>query len=95
MRGLFSSAMAQVVTSPLPHITDTGPGKVQAILSVVFGLTGAISFLVITIAGFRYVISRGDPGAVAKAKNTIIYAAVGMIISVSAFSLVAFVLKNV
>jgi hypothetical protein len=57
----------------------------------VFGIFGAVAFLFIVIGGFRYVISSGDPKNTAKAKNTIIYALVGLVITISADAIVNFI----
>ncbi|PID32352.1 hypothetical protein CR970_01115 [Candidatus Saccharibacteria bacterium] len=67
----------------------------STVLQMVFGVAGAIAFLMLTIAGFRYVNSRNRPQEVAKAKDTIIYAFVGLIICMTAFSIVRFVMARV
>lgn len=85
---------AAVDTSPLPNIGATS-GRLQTILSIVFATTGAIALLIITIAGFRYVASRGDPGSIAGAKSAILYAVVGLLVSVTAFSIVNLVANGV
>ena len=48
----------------------------------------------IVYAGIQYVISAGDSGKVAKAKNIIIYAIVGLLIAVFSYTIVNFVVKN-
>ena len=48
----------------------------------------------IIIAGFRYVISQGDSGAVTSAKNTILYAVIGLIVAIFAWAIVDFVIDN-
>jgi len=68
---------------------------ITTILGVVFALTASISLLIIVIAGFRYVVAHGDPKAVAQARNTIIYAIIGLLISMAAYSIVTFVVKGV
>jgi uncharacterized protein YacL len=89
-------AQTQVDTSPLPNVqAATTRSEIQLVLTIVFTITGAIALLIITIAGFRYVLSRGDPQAVAQAKDTIIYAGVGLVVSLVAFSIVTFVLKSI
>lgn len=84
-------AQYQVNISPLPHV-DTGPGKVQAILTIVFSIVGAVSVLMVVIGGFKYIAAQGEPQELAKAKGTIIYAIVGVLVSISAVSIVTFVL---
>lgn len=77
----------------LPDVT-ADPATIGVILNIVFVIVGAICLLIVTIAGFRYVVSRGDPSAVAKAKNTILYALIGIAITVSAATIVNFVVGN-
>lgn len=87
--------LAQVVdVSQLPN-AKADQSSINTILSITFAVTGSISLLMVVIGGLRYIIARGEPGEVAKAKNTIIYAVVGLIISLAAFSIVTFVIKGV
>lgn len=79
---------------------DTGLPMVQStqltvIFQYIFGTLGAISVLIIVIAGLRFILANGDPQSVTKARNTIIYAAVGLAIAVSADVIIRFVLNNV
>ncbi|MFO0881996.1 MAG: hypothetical protein U0491_00920 [Candidatus Saccharimonadales bacterium] len=79
----------------IPKSPTTSDAKLQSILYFVFGLIAAISFLVIVIAGFKYVISIGDPQKIVSARKTIVYAVIGLIISLSATAIVAFVIGKV
>ncbi len=54
---------------------------------------GILCVIMIVISGIEYAISIGNPGKVSKAKNTIIYAAVGLIIIILAAAIVNFVLE--
>ena len=56
-------------------------------------LVGAISVIYLIIGGLRYVISNGDSKAVTAAKDTILYAIVGVVIAVISFALVQFVIN--
>lgn len=88
------AAILEDDTIPLPRaaLTDV---TVRSILQLVFAIAGAIALLVITIAGLRFVVANGDPQSVAKAKNTIIYATLGLIICISGFSIVTYLLRQV
>ncbi len=57
-------------------------------------LTGIASVFMIMIGGFKYVTSSGDPGNIQSAKNTIIYALVGLAIAALAQTIVVFVLQQ-
>jgi hypothetical protein len=88
------SAGFDVDIRTLPQ-TDTGPTKIQAILGIVFGVIGALSLLMITVGGFRYIMAEGDPQAAGRAKSTIIYALIGLIVSITSVAIVTFVLGRV
>lgn len=49
----------------------------------------------IVIGAFRYTISGGEQGAISGAKNTILYAVVGLVLSVMAYAIINFVLTNI
>jgi len=72
--------------------TQTSTTQIGTILQFVFALAGAISVIVITVAGLNYVISNGDPQKTARAKDTILYAIVGLVISILAVTIVTFVI---
>lgn len=64
------------------------------VINTILGLVGSLSVVMIVYAGIQYVISAGDSGKVAKAKNIIIYAVVGLLIAVFSYTIVNFVVKN-
>lgn len=85
---------ADIDGTGLPNVqlsSDPKIGTLPTVLRLVFGIAGAIALLVITIAGFKYVISQGNPQEVAKAKDTILYALIGLAICILAFAIVGFV----
>lgn len=62
------------------------------ILTIFFTVLGAIAFLMFVIAGFRYVISQGEPQKVAEIRRQMAYIAVGLILAAMADIIVTFVL---
>jgi hypothetical protein len=79
----------------VPKTNLSGNGKITELLNYSFGVLAAICFLVIVIAGVQFVLSSGEPQKVNTARSAIIYAAVGLAISLSAMLIVSFVLGNV
>ncbi len=69
-------------------------GIFQTITNVLLFLVGAISVIMLIIGGVRYTISGGESSAVTGAKNTILYAVVGIVVSLLAFAIVNFVLTS-
>ena len=63
----------------------------RTITNILLFLVGAISVIMLVIGGIRYVVSGGDQQAVTNAKNTILYAIVGIIVAFLAFAAVNFV----
>jgi len=83
------------VTDPLPRASFGTSSPISTILYLVFGILGAVSLIVIILAGVRLIMSTGDPQKVAQARETIIYAAVGMATAISAATILSFVLGKV
>lgn len=57
-------------------------------------IVGAISIIMIIYGGFRYITSGGDSGRVGNAKNTLLYAIIGLIIVALAQLIVNFVITQ-
>jgi hypothetical protein len=68
-------------------------GVFQVAANTLIFLVGAVAVIFLIIGGLRYVISNGDPKAVEAAKNTILYAIVGIVVAVISFALVQFVIN--
>jgi hypothetical protein len=66
----------------------------KTITNVLLFLIGAISVIMLIIGGVRYVVSGGDSSAVTGAKNTILYAIVGIVVAILAYALVNFVISS-
>lgn len=61
----------------------------------VFPISASLALLMVVIGGFKYITANGDPNSVTSAKNTIIYALIGLLVVMAAFSIVTFVVKGV
>ena len=55
-------------------------------------LIGAIAVIMLIFGGFRYVTSGGDGSAITSAKNTILYAVIGLAVAIIAYAIVNFVI---
>jgi hypothetical protein len=63
----------------------------RAINIMLFGV-GVLSVVMLIFGGFRYVISGGKKESVTNAKNTILYAIIGLLIAVFAYAIINFIL---
>jgi hypothetical protein len=70
-----------------------GPnGVLTRTASLVATLVGVAAVIMIIIGGIQYVISAGDPTNVQNAKNTILYAIIGLVVALMARAIILFVL---
>lgn len=72
----------------------TGNGIIITIANVIAWAAGAIAVVMIIFAGFRFVKSGGDPAKVTVARETIIYALIGLVVIVTARLIVGFVINR-
>jgi len=75
----------------LPKVT-ANDATLGNIIGGVFVFTGAWAVLFIVIGAMRYAASAGDQGLITKAKDTILYAVIGLVVSILSFTGVQFVL---
>lgn len=73
---------------------NTLPELLKSIINLLLMVIGIISVIMIIIGGFRYTTSGGDAGQTKSARDTIIYAVVGLVIAVMSFAIVNFVLAR-
>ena len=69
-------------------------GIFTSITNVLLFIIGAISVIMIIVGGLRYVVSGGDASKVSAAKNTILYAVVGIVVAILAYAIINFVVGS-
>lgn len=93
--GSVSAQLREGVDSAQP---DGAEGNLMdiftTIANILLFILGAVAVIMLIIGGFRYVVSGGDSSAVEGAKNTILYAIIGIIVAFLAFAAVNFVVDQ-
>jgi hypothetical protein len=69
-------------------------GIVTTITNMMLFIVGALSVFMIIIGGLRYVTSGGNATSVTSAKNTILYAIVGLVVAFLAYAAINFILGS-
>ncbi|MBR0465560.1 hypothetical protein IJJ02_02095 [Candidatus Saccharibacteria bacterium] len=69
-------------------------GAFRQITNTILYIVGVIAVIMLIIGGIRYVISGGDAKKVTDAKNTVLYAIIGLVIAVFAYAIVNFVITS-
>jgi len=81
--GCTPPAGSKEVTSVVPVVVN--------ILSFIVGVAAVIMLI---IGGLKYITSSGDPNSISSAKNTILYAIIGLIVAAFAQGIVRFALTK-
>ena len=91
--GITAGASCAQGTGVSATLFGTG-GIFTTIVNILLYIIGAVAVIMLIIGGIRYVTSGGDSSAVTAAKNTILYAIIGIIIALLAYAIVNFVLTS-
>lgn len=68
---------------------------VNTIINVIIGIVGFVAVAMMIVGGINFITSQGDTAKVTKARNTILYGVVGLVVAILAFAIVNFVLSSV
>ena len=68
---------------------------IRNVINILLWAIGIVSVIMIIIGGFRYATSNGDSNQVSAAKNTIMYAVIGLVIAIFAYAIVKFVFVQI
>lgn len=74
---------------------DDAMVTVKNVINMLLFILGVIAVISIIIGGIMYTTSNGDQGNVKRAKDTIMYAVIGLVVAILAFAIVTFVVSNV
>lgn len=69
-------------------------GVFKTVTNVLLFIIGAVAVIMLVIGGIRYTISGGDSNSITAAKNTILYAIIGIIVAILAYAAVNFVIGS-
>jgi hypothetical protein len=92
-------AFADVNSNVTQGINDTNAGGTTVtslptifknVVNILLYVIGAISVIMLIVGGIRYATSAGNSANVTAAKNTIMYALIGLVIAVLAYAIVNF-----
>lgn len=77
----------------IPMVSANQP-QLQNIFNILIMIAGALAVVFIMVGGVMYVVSIGSPDRVEKAKNTILYAVIGLVVAVLAGAIMNFVVTS-
>ncbi|MDO5452003.1 MAG: hypothetical protein Q4F56_02855 [Candidatus Saccharibacteria bacterium] len=102
MKDIITTLAVKPGTQTTPGGVDTVAGgstdlegNIINIINGVIAVLGLVAVVIIIVGGIQYMTSTGDAGKVKKAKDTILYGIIGLIVCILAFAIVNFVISNI
>jgi hypothetical protein len=74
-----------------PCSTPTLGDGIVNIIHLLMAVMGGLALIFIIVGGIQMVLSAGDSGRVKRARDTILYAAVGLVVAIAAYAIVSFI----
>lgn len=84
-----------IASSDVDIPSKSGTDIVNGVLNVTFFILGAVAVIMIIISGYHYLTSAGDPGKAKKAMSTLLYSVIGLVVAISAYVIVSFVIGKI
>lgn len=69
--------------------------NLSVVVDILLTVVGVIAVITIIIGGIQYITSAGDPGRANRARSTIIYSIVAVVVAVLARSIIVFILDRI
>lgn len=66
---------------------------IGTLVNTLLFVVGALATVMIIVGGIFYIMSNGDAGKVAKAKNTVLYSVIGLVVAFVAYAIINWVVK--
>lgn len=90
-----SSDFCKSATQQAGEDRIVGPnGILTKITQFIVFLAGGFAVIMVTLGGVKYTFSAGDPNAIKSAKDTILYALIGLVVALFSEAVVVFVLSK-
>lgn len=98
--GLCSGSNLQFTDNPTASCSSSDAttqinNLIRTIINILSAVVGVVAVIMIIVGGLRYITSGGSDTSVTGAKNTILYAVIGLVVVALAQIIVRFVLAKV
>lgn len=93
-QSVFQGCNGAVDSTVCANKDDKAQPMITIVINTILIILGIIAVLMIIIGGIRYTLSGGDASGIQSAKNTIMYAVIGLVIAILAFAIVNFVIAR-
>ncbi len=96
----FQEACEQAPESEVCQAGNENPvsgsdGVLLRVVNILSFVVGVAAVLMVMLGGFKYITSAGDANSISSAKNTILYAIIGLIVFLLSQGIIAFVIRRI
>lgn len=88
------SSVAQC-SLPKEGAKDSLMTNATKVINTILSVLGIVAVVVIIVGSIGFITSQGDSSKVTKAKNTVLYGIIGLVVALLAYAIVNFVLKGI
>ncbi len=81
-------------TTDQPFYLFGATGIFSTVASSAMFLIGALCVLMVILGGFRYAVSGGESAKVTDAKNTVLYAIIGLVLAMMSYAIISFIINT-
>ncbi len=97
---IMAFAAVTFISSKLPTPSSMGPQPsvklvIANLINGLLAIAGTIAVLFLIIGGFQYITSTGNPDAIERAKNTILYAIIGLLACILSYAVINFIVTQI
>ncbi len=89
-----TSAKVPSLNDPLNLGSDAPTAFLGRIIAALLGLVGAISLIMVIIGGFQWMTAGGNPEKIKQGKNTLIWAVLGIAVTLASYAILKFVFET-
>jgi len=94
LRKSLDTAATEPGLIPTSGVTDI-PSMVGKIVSVALQFVSLLFLIIIVYAGIRWMTANGDPGKVKEARSWMIHAAIGLLVTLMSYQVVAYIIDKI
>jgi len=91
---LYKACTSGSTSEVCAHKNDNINTYIKSGINILLFILGAVAVVMIIFSGILYTTSGGNTGTVTKAKDTLLYSVVGLVVAICAYAIVNFVLMN-
>lgn len=91
---IFNEDACQGDTSICSGTSNELINVIAVVINIMIFVAGIIAVIMIIVGGIQYATSSGDSNSISRAKNTILYAIIGLAVAIMSFAIVSFVLEQ-